>query len=97
MFRTAFLGLALALALHATGWAAAVAPAPAKPAAPAQQEGHAPTPLDPLGNLKPYEERRYRIDMGDCQKEKGVDRRVCERTVRHKAQVKSRRRAAARH
>lgn len=47
---------------------------------------------DPLANLKAYEERRYRIDMQDCAKQKGADRRVCERTVHRRAAAKSRRR-----
>jgi hypothetical protein len=67
----------------------------AKPAAPAAKPGDATRAADPLGNLKPYEERRYRIDMQDCDKQKGVDRKVCERTVRTRAVAKSRRRGNA--
>lgn len=61
---------------------------------PGEASAPARRPADPLGNLKPYEERRYRIDMQDCGKEKGVDRRLCERSVQRKAAAKSRRRAA---
>ena len=65
-------------------------PSPGNASAPAHK------PADPLGHLKPYEERRYRIDMQDCGKKQGVDRRLCERSVQRKAATKSRRRAAGR-
>lgn len=73
----------------------AVAAEAAKPAAPAQKPGAGARTSDPLANLKPHEERRYRIDMQDCGKENGVERRLCERSVRSKAAAKSRRRGAA--
>jgi len=50
---------------------------------------------DPLANLEVYEQRRYRIDMQDCEKQTGADRTVCQRSVRNKAAAKSRRRGAA--
>lgn len=68
-----------------------------KPQAPAQKPDNANRPADPLGGLKRYEERRYRIDMLDCEKQKSADRKVCERSVRNKATAKSRRRAASGH
>jgi hypothetical protein len=52
-------------------------------------------PGDPLANLKPHEERRYRIDMQDCAKEKAADRRLCERSVQNRAEARSRRRGAS--
>lgn len=84
---------AIALALHAApaAWAADAV----KPAAPADRGARGGArPADPLANLKPYEERRYRIDMQECGKEKGVDRRLCERSVHNRAAAKSRRRGA---
>ncbi len=54
-------------------------------------------PADPLANLKPHEERRYRLALDDCSKEKGTERRVCERSVRRHAEAKSRRRSAPRY
>jgi hypothetical protein len=92
MLRKLLLSMALGIALVATG---ATGAEPAKPASPAAKPGDATRAADPLGNLKPYEERRYRIDMQDCDKQKGVDRKLCERTVRNKAVAKSRRRANA--
>lgn len=97
----------LAVACSVAFAGAALAAEPASPSGDAQagrpatstapRTGAATTPQhkpsDPLGNLKPYEERRYRIDMQDCGKEKGVDRRLCERSVERKAAAKSRRRA----
>lgn len=52
---------------------------------------------DPLANLEIYEQRRYRMDMDECRKQTGVDRKVCQRSVRNKAASKSRRRGAAHH
>lgn len=49
---------------------------------------------DPLAHLKPHEERRYKVDMQDCAKEQGADRRLCERSVHSRAAAKSRRRGA---
>jgi len=91
MLREILVSIVLGMTL-ATG---ATAAEPGKPPVPTRPSGDATRPADPLGNLKPYEERRYRIDMQDCDKQKGVDRRVCERTVRSKAAAKSRRRATA--
>ena len=91
MLREILVSIVLGMTL-ATG---ATAAEPGKQSVPTRPSGDATRPADPLGNLKPYEERRYRIDMQDCDKQKGVDRRVCERTVRSKAAAKSRRRATA--
>lgn len=94
MLRTVLVFFVVGLSLSPIG--ATAADAPVKPAGPAQKDsGQSSKPADPLGHLKPYEERRYRMDMQDCGKEKGVERRLCERTVRNKAAAKSRRRAAA--
>jgi hypothetical protein len=92
MLREILLFMALGVGLVSTGAAAAES---AKPAPPAAKPGEPSRAADPLGALKPYEERRYRIDMQDCDKQKGVDRKLCERTVRNKAVAKSRRRANA--
>lgn len=94
----AALGAATAGAAMAAESASPSGSLPAGKAAPGKGEPAAPhrQPSDALGNLKPYEERRYRIDMLDCGKEKGVDRRLCERSVQRKAATKSRRRAAGR-
>jgi hypothetical protein len=92
MLRKILLSMVLGIALVSTGATGAES---AKPATPTAKPGDATRPADPLGNLKPYEERRYRIDMQDCDKQKGVDRKLCERTVRNKAVAKSRRRANA--
>ena len=92
MLREIVLSISLGMAVLPL---AATASETGKSASPAEQSGGATRPGDPMGNLKPYEERRYRIDMQDCDKEKGVDRKVCERTVRNRAVSKSRRRGNA--
>lgn len=92
MLREIVLSMVLGIGSVSTGAAAAES---AKPASPAAKPGEPSRAADPLGNLKPYEERRYRIDLQDCDKQKGVDRKLCERTVRNKAAAKSRRRATA--
>jgi len=92
MLREMLLALAVGLTLAPGVGAAAEA---AKPATADTKSGEATRPAAPLAHLKPYEERRYRIDMQDCDKQKGVDRKLCERTVRNKAVAKSRRRGAA--
>ncbi|MGE5526149.1 MAG: hypothetical protein ACM3SS_20730 [Rhodospirillaceae bacterium] len=93
MLRRLLVSLVFGLSMSPIG--ATAMDAPGKPAGPAQKDpGQSSKPADPLGRLKPYEERRYRMDMQDCGKEKGVERRLCERTVRNKAAAKSRRRAA---
>lgn len=70
--------------------------APGKGAPTAATSAPAHQPADPLAHLKPHETRRYRLDLQDCGKETGVDRRLCERSVQGKAAAKSRRRAAGR-
>jgi len=87
--------LVLALALgvtvlpaHAAQEGAASGPRGAKP-------GGA-RAVDPLANLEIYEQRRYRIEMQDCYKQTGAERKVCQRSVRNKAAAKSRRRGASR-
>lgn len=93
----------LLLSLNAAAPATAEAADSAKPAAPARQDDTDASPRgapgkapgDPLANLKPHEERRYRIDMQDCAKEKAADRRLCERSVQSRAAARSRRRGAA--
>lgn len=92
MLHEILLSIVVGLALAPACTAAAES---AKPAVPAAKPGEATRSADPLANLKPYEERRYRIDMQDCDKQKGVDRKLCERSVRNKAAAKSRRRATA--
>jgi hypothetical protein len=92
MLRKILLSMVLGVASVSTG---AIGAEPAQPASPTAKPGETARPGDPLGHLKPYEERRYRIDMQDCDKQKGVDRKLCERTVRNKAVAKSRRRANA--
>jgi hypothetical protein len=92
MLRKILIVMVLGIASVSTG---AIGAESAKPASPAQKPGDASRAADPLGNLKPYEERRYRIDLQDCDKQKGVDRKLCERSVRNKAVAKSRRRANA--
>lgn len=92
--------LSLNTAVPATAAAADDAKATTAPAgkddratAPKSAPGKAPG--DPLAHLKPHEERRYRIDMQDCAKEKAADRRLCERSVQSRAAARSRRRGAA--
>ena len=89
------------LVIMSFGWIVAPCAVGAAEAQKSQAPAHKPDgthrPADPMGNLKPYEERRYRIDMLDCEKQKGGDRKVCERAVRNKAAAKSRRRAMSGH
>lgn len=94
--------LLLAMVLQSATPAAHGAPAEKAPAAAGQKGAHGndgakggPASADPLSNLKPHEERRYRADMQDCEKAQGADRRLCERSVHNRAAAKSRRRGAA--
>ena len=93
----------LLLSLNAAAPATAEAADGATPTAPARKDAKDASPKgapgkapgDPLANLKPHEERRYRIDMQDCAKEKAADRRLCERSVQSRAAARSRRRGTA--
>lgn len=95
--------LMLLLSLNAAAPATVAAADDAKAAEPARKDEKAAAPKgapgkapgDPLAHLKPHEERRYRIDMQDCAKEKAADRRLCERSVQSRAAARSRRRGAA--
>ena len=84
-------------ALLAACAASAVAAETEKGKAPPRHGPGASSASPELANLKGYEERRYRIDMMDCEKEKGIDRRICERSVHKRAAAKSRRRGHAAH
>jgi hypothetical protein len=89
-----FFSVGTLVALAASSWIVYAAE-PARPAAPAERPSVGARAADPLANLKPHEERRYRMDLADCAKEQGAERRVCERAIRSKAAAKSRRRGAA--
>lgn len=86
--------LALSLAggaLTVQGAESTPAPTPGRATTPGAPE----RPLDPISTLPVYEQRRYRMDLQDCDKQKAKDRLVCRRVVHRQAVTKARRRADA--
>jgi hypothetical protein len=79
----------LALTVAGAALTAQGAPAPAADrAAPAGVESR---PADPISTLPVYEQRRYRLDLQDCDKQKARDRQVCRRVVHRHAVTKAHR------